>query len=83
MTFMCLCSVDRRRLCVVVVVVQVGPYWIVDFPRVREVTRVDTVQIGTLGPFRCRGNPRGCVEVGQDHGGLEQRNQECERGESL
>ena len=29
---------------------------------------------------RCRGIPRGCVEVGQDHGGLEQRNLKSEEG---
>ena len=27
---------------------------------------------------RCHGNPRGCVEMGQDHGGLESRNQGSE-----
>ena len=28
----------------------------------------------------CRGYARGCVEVGQDHGGLEPRNHEGEEG---
>ena len=27
---------------------------------------------------RCRGNLRGCIEMGQDHGGLEPRNRGCE-----
>ena len=36
--------------------------------------------LGLALKLRCRGNPRGCVEVGQDHGGLEPRNQECEGG---
>ena len=30
--------------------------------------------------MRCRGYPRGCVEVGQDHGVLEPRNQERQEG---
>ena len=28
--------------------------------------------------LRCRGIPRGCVEVGRDHGGLEPRKPESE-----
>ena len=51
MIFLCLCGADPRKLCVVVVVVHVGPYWLVGFPRVREVARVDIVQIGILVTF--------------------------------
>ena len=31
-----------------------------------------------LPPQQCHGIPRGCVEMGQDHGGLESRNQGSE-----
>ena len=51
MTFLCPCGDDRRKLCIVVVNVRVGPCWLVGFPRLRVVVQVDVIQIGTLTAF--------------------------------